>query len=429
MLTFRADPPYRGWFVLAAAFLSAMIAAGCGIHVFGLLVVAVTAEFAISRAEVNNGMIALMLGIAIWSPLVGKLLDRLSSRLVMAAGGVAIGSGLVAISQSHSLPLITLYIVGPVALGVAAAGTLASNTVVVRWFKLRRGRALGLLAISTSAAGFLLVPVVALLIEHFGWRTALLQLGLAAGGLILAVTLLGIRNRPQGTEPGFTREFGGGDNTSASPQDSDWTFRELLGNRSFWLLTIGVGLLFASDQAVMASQVPYFQDSGISLPAASMIVSCMTLSAVVGKLIVGALADRVDLRLLFLAITVAHVGLLLVYVVQPGYWLLLVFVSLMGIAVGGVYPVWTTLIAWHFGAQSFGTVMGAMVILMKPIAMLALYFIGAVHDHTGSYRQGFAVLIITVCVSAIMVSALRRPDSPPKAGRHTAGAAAPAPAK
>ena len=83
--------------------------------------------------------------------------------------------------------------------------------MVVRWFKLRRGRALGLLAISTSAAGFLLVPVVALLIEHFGWRDALLQLGLAAGALVLAITLLGIRDRPQGTEPGYDREFGTGE--------------------------------------------------------------------------------------------------------------------------------------------------------------------------------------------------------------------------
>jgi len=404
-----AQAPYRGWYVLAAAFVSALIAAGCGIHVFGLLVVAVTAEFGISRAEVNNGMIALMLGAAIWSPVVGKLLDRVSSRLVMATGGVAMGAGLVAISQSQSLALMLACIIGPIALGVAAAGTLASNTVVVRWFRLRRGRALGLLAISTSAAGFLLVPVVALLIERSGWREALLQLGLAAGGLIVAVTLLGIRNRPRGDEPGYDREFGGGEGAAAAAPESEWSFRGLLANRNFWLLTLGVGLLFASDQAIMASQVPYFQDSGISLPAASLIVSCMTFSAVVGKLIVGALADRIDLRLLFLAITVAHVGLLLVYIVQPGYWLLIASVSVMGIAVGGVYPVWTTLIAWHFGARSFGTVMGAMVILMKPIAMLALYFIGSVHDHTGSYRQGFAVLLVTVCVAALLIFALRRP--------------------
>jgi MFS family permease len=156
--------------------------------------------------------------------------------------------------------------------------------------------------------------------------------------------------------------------------------------------------------------VPYFQDLGITLSAASLIVSCMTLSAVVGKLIVGALADRVDLRWLFTGVAIAHIGLLLVYVLQPGYWLLVAFVSAMGIAVGGVYPVWTTMIAWQFGARSFGTVMGAMVIVMKPIAMLALYAVGSVRDHTGSYVQGFEIFILAVCVATILMFALRHPE-------------------
>jgi MFS family permease len=409
--------PYRGWFVLAAAFLSATIAAGCGIHIFGLFVVAVTQEFGISRAEANNGAITLMLGAAIWSPVVGQLLDRLPARLVMGIGALLLGGGLVAISQSQSLPSITVLIVGPLALGVAATGTLAANTVVVRWFRQRRGRALGLLAISSSAGGFLIVPLMAMLIEQFGWRNALLQLGLLAGGLMLAIALLGIRDRPRGDEAGVGREFGMGGSDGATMSlagdaiapEREWSYRQLFGNRNFWLLTLGVGLLFASDQALLASQVPYFQDAGISLSASAMIVSCLTLSAVGGKLIVGALADRVDLRLLFLAVAVAHIGLLLVYIIQPGYWLLLAAASTMGIAVGGVNPVWTTLIAWQFGARSFGTVMGAMVILMKPMAMLALYFIGAVYDRTGSYELGFAVFIICVCVSAGLVFAVRRP--------------------
>lgn len=376
----------------------------------GLFVVAVTQEFGISRAEANNGMIAFMLGAAIWSPVVGPMLDRLAARLVMGIGGLLLGIGLAGISQSQSLPLITTMIVGPIALGVAATGTLAANTVVVRWFSQRRGRALGLLAISSSAGGFLIVPLTALLIEQFGWRTALLQLGLLAGVLVLVIVLPGIRDRPQGDEAGFQQEFGtDGGHGSAAASESAWSFRELLGNRNFWLLTLGIGLLFGSDQAMMASQVPYFQDAGISLSASAMIVSCLTASAVGGKLIVGALADRVDLRLLFLGVAVAHIGLLLVYVIQPGYWLLLASVSVMGIAVGGVYPVWTTLIAWQFGARSFGTVMGLMVILMKPIAMLALYFIGSVYDRTGSYTMGWIVFIGAVCVAAAMVFALRRP--------------------
>ena len=89
MLTSVAGSPYRGWLVLAAAFLSAMMAVGCSSYIFGLFVVAVTREFGISRAEANNGMIALMIGAAIWAPVVGQLLDRLSARLVMSAGALA----------------------------------------------------------------------------------------------------------------------------------------------------------------------------------------------------------------------------------------------------------------------------------------------------------------------------------------------------
>jgi len=428
-----AGPPYRGWFVLAAAFLCAMVAAGCTIHIFGLFVVAVTQEFGISRAEANNGMIALMLGQAIWSPVAGRLLDRLSARLVMGIGALLLGGALVAISQSQSLPLTAALIVGPLALGYATTGTVAANTVVVRWFRQRRGRALGVLAISTSAGGFLIGPLTALLIEQFGWRNALLQLGLVAAGLVLAIALFAIRDRPRGDEAGFGREFGtgGGDGAAraAAASGREWTFGELFGNRNFWLLTIGIGLLFGSDQAVLASLVPYFQDAGISLSAGAMIVSCLTASAVGGKLIVGALADRVDLRLLFFAVAVAHVGLLLVLIVQPGYWLMLAFAATTGIAVGGVFPVWSTLIAWSFGVRSYGTVMGAMTILMKPIAMLALYFIGTVHDRTGNYEQGFVVFLVGVCVAVGFVFALRRPEEADTAQPALGGAAVPRPAE
>ena len=231
---------------------------------------------------------------------------------------------------------------------------------------------------------------------------------------ILALVLLAIRDRPRGDEAGFSREFGteGSDEGAALvarlAPERQWSYRELLGNRNFWLLALGCGLLFGSDQALLASQVPYFQDAGISLSAAAMIASCMTLSAVAGKLIVGALADRVDLRLLFFGVAVAHVELL-VFIVQPGFWGLLAFASILGIAVGGVFPLSSTLLAWLFGARSFGTVMGAKLIVMKLIAILALYFLGAVYDRTGNYDRGFAVLIVGVCLAAGCVAALRGP--------------------
>ena len=74
---------------------------------------------------------------------------------------------------SQSLGQIAFAIVGPVALAVTSAGALAGNTVTARWFQRHRGRALGILAVSTSAGGFLMTPLFAALIDNYGWRDAL----------------------------------------------------------------------------------------------------------------------------------------------------------------------------------------------------------------------------------------------------------------
>ena len=64
-----------------------------------------------------------------------------------------------------------------------------------------------------------------------------------------------------------------------------------------------------------------------------------------------------------------------------------------GMAVGGVYPVWLSLTATVFGARSYGTIMGLMALVMQPISMAAVRFVGEAHDRTGSYDFAFFVFI------------------------------------
>ena len=65
------------------------------------------------------------------------------------------------------------------------------------------------------------------------------------------------------------------------------------------------------------------------MQAAAFIVSCMTMSAIGGKLMVGYLADKIDLRFVFLGVALAHISLLTVYILQPSYWVLLFFATLL----------------------------------------------------------------------------------------------------
>jgi sugar phosphate permease len=413
---------YPGWWVHAGLFFCAAVIVGSSAYTFGLFVVPVTEELAISRGTMNNGYIAMLLGTALISPFVGRLLDRFSARIVILSGAITYAAGLVCVSLVESPLVMLIIMLIPVAYGYAACGTLAVNTVIVRWFKRRRGAALGIMAVSTSAGGFVFAPLTAMLIANLGWRTALLINAVIAVIAVFLMTVLIIRNVPRGTELGYEEEFNAADkeqrteaskngiekgSKNASKSDQIWTYAELLRNRSFWLLTLAIGLMLGSDQAMITAKVPYFMDIGIDMQSAAFIVSCMTASAICGKLLVGYLADKVDLRYVFSGVALCHVALQLVYIAAPGYWTLLIFSTLFGIAIGGVFPVWSTMLAWTFGTKNYGTVMGAMTIATKGMAVVAVRFIGEVHDETGSYVPGFAAFSVAVIISMLLVAMLK----------------------
>jgi MFS family permease len=183
--------------------------------------------------------------------------------------------------------------------------------------------------------------------------------------------------------------------------------------RNFWCIAGGAGLLMASDAAILASKIPYLLELGIDPQAASFLFACQTASAVVGKITIGLAADRVDLRKLFAAVALCHVLMLLVLIAQPSYWVLLASMSLFGVGFGGVYPLLATLTASSFGSASFGSVAGTMQLVLHPVSIVLLTFIGATHDRTGSYTFGFQVFIGIVFVSTALVAAVKLPERPP----------------
>lgn len=416
----RIFPMYTGWRVLGGCFVCAALALGFTSYIFGMFVVPVTAEFGISRATINNGMIASMIGTAIMGPIAGAILDRYPARWLFILGGVLFGGSLVLVSRSHSLAFMGFLIAVPMSIGTALCGLLGANTVVVRWFEGRRGRALGLLSLSATLGGFISQPLAAFLIAQFGWRDALAIMGIGAVSLVILVTLFMIRDRPSGNERLYDQEFKVSQSQApasvAVPTRNVWTNRQIFSNGNFWKLALGIGILFAVEQAVLASQVPFFQDMGLGLSAVALLVSIKVLSAMGGKLLVGILADKVDLRVLYIGVACSNMMLLTIYCLQPSFEILLVAVALFGIAVGGVFPLWATMLAWVFGPHSYGKVMGIMLgLIQSPLAVIALRSYGEVHDRAGSYTPAFIVSIVLVGCSIGLVWMLRIDSSEPRA--------------
>ena len=101
-----------------------------------------------------------------------------------------------------------------------------------------------------------------------------------------------------------------------------------------------------------------------------------------------------------------HFLLLAVFLMRPDYWSLLIFVSIFGAAVGGIYPVWSSLTATAFGPASIGSVLGFMAPVMQGLSIIFVSFIGEVHSRTGSYDIAFQGFMATVVMSVFFIYAM-----------------------
>lgn len=399
---------YPGWQVLAGSFLCASLSVGFTSYVFGLFLLPVTEEFGISRASFNNGVISMMIGSMIMAPLVGTLLDRLPARLLMTLGTLAFVVASFIISKAQSLAVIVATLFLLVSFSVATLGPLGANTIVVRWFKRRRGRALGILAISTSAGGFMAQPVTAHLIANYGWRSAVMMTGIGAACIFLLLITFVVRTRPTGAESGHAEEFGLVVRDGAEPAtERTWTNKDLFRSRNFWLLSVGAALFFGTEQAIMVSTASYLQDIGFDLATAALVISVKTLSAACGKFVIGFFADKVDLRILYAFVCGANVILMSAFIMQPSLPVLLGFVAVFGVAVGGITAVWTMLIAWLFGGLSYGKILGFGMVAQQICAIIALRLVGMTYDITGSYVPAFGAIIVTNLISLSLIWMLR----------------------
>lgn len=408
----RNDKIFYGWWIIAALFITQMLAVGSTVYAFGHFVKPLSGEFDVARNTINGGLMLLLVGMGLSGPLLGHLLDRYPVRAIMLSGAALMGGGMIGIALSHSLAMMGALMLLAVAPGANAIGSLTASTLAARWFSRHRGKALGLSSVATSMGGFCIVPLIAFDIEQFGWRNALLL----QGGLIIAIagllTLWLVHGRPQ--ELGLQVD---GDATATAAPASDagakqWTFAELARQPEFWQIALCVGILFGIGQALLASMVPYATDIGIGLREATLLVSALSISSVCGKLAIGAIADHVDKRWLLLAVIVCTIAQLAILIGKFDFPLLLVCCLLAGFAMGGELPLWGALVADYFGARSFGAVMGLMNPLIMVCNLGAVFAIGTAFDRLGNYDAAFMLFIGAAVLAAVLALRLQPKSAP-----------------
>ena len=374
---------FFGWYVVGGSLVAQMFVLGFFTYSVSLILPFVREEFGVTMEQVMYSLTAGTFAGMILLPIAGIILDRYSIRWLMAAGTALFAGGIWMLGNSASIAQFVIIFGLTMAIANSFAGAVASQTVVSRWFTTSRGRALGISSIGTSLGGIAIPALIAWWLHTGGWRLALENLALSVALLVLPIVILTIRGTP--AEMGLLPENG---NTPVSGDlpDPELGLRDILRDPAYWIVGISIGLLFAVYASMLASLAPYATGLGATSTQASTLIMVVAVMGLLGKLLFGFAADKINLKLgLWLAMGLVLVAFLIM-ASEPGYTLVLLAAGLLGLATGGMLPVWGAIMAKVFGLVSYGRAMGLMGPLITLLVMPSFAIVGRLYDATGSYR-------------------------------------------
>ena len=337
---------------------------------------------------------------AFLSPVCGLLIDRCGPRRVVVSGLLSMAMGLAACRVVQELWHFTVLFGVLVGLGVGLAGQVTQAALLSGWFIRRRGTIIGFAFAGMGLGVQVISPLAQHLILRTGWRQTfvVLALGTAVYAVLVYLTL---RNRPQdvGVQPYGTvqRQIGAAAPGAASPLRTPiqpWTIQQALRTREFWALAVAQLLIPTAIFPISVHQVAYLADLGFSAQLAAAILGTMGLMSSFGRLIFGALSDRLGrLSGVTLSVVCSQLGILVLLLITSSAvtWPLYLYAFFFGLGYGARGPILSAIAADLFPGPSFGTIFGLISIGYGLGGALGPWFGGYIYDLLGSYRPAFTV--------------------------------------
>jgi MFS family permease len=384
------------------------VSVGILVYCFTLFSLPWLEEFGANRRDVMITISCLQIGMGVISPLIGRSLDRFRIRNVVLLGLAALVLGLFLAQRVTALWQLWLVYATLMPMATSMMGTLASQTLVTKWFVDKRGLALGLSAMGTNVGGMVFPLIVAGWLLDMGWRDTFLQLAVVSLVLVVPLTLLVLRREPGLVVLATGGQADGAQDGVAVPRQ--WSAKEILTTSLFWLPFLALVPLNMTFGALQFNLANFARDAGLADSAGAQLVTVGSLCMLLGKLFFGTMGDRLDHRLLFWIANAVMSVALLILLYAESHAMLVLGVICMGLAGGGILPLMGVIFSARFGAESFGRVMG-FVMLNVTFGALAPVAAGWVYDLTGAYDLSLWVMLGLIIPAAIAMVKLPQPQS------------------
>jgi len=382
---------YPGWRVVGACFLAAVFCWGFGLYGHGVYLAELHRLHGWSTTQISSATTAFYLLTAALVAFVSTAIAKLGPRRVMLIGAACFGGAVALLAVITELwQLYIAYLV--MAVGAASMHVGSISNVIGLWFSEKRALALSLALNGASSGGILVTPLLVLAIAHFGFANAMLGSALLFAVLLLPVIALWIDRPPQDTAT-----------TTAAPAAAPiWTRQRALRSPAFWSVAAPFAMALTAQVGFLVHQVAFLQPM-LGRAQAGFAVAVLTVSAIAGRLMLGAIAPRIDVRR-FTAWSLASQAAALLAMIWTGEaWALYVACAVYGLSAGNLITLPSLVIQREFEAASFGMLVALSWAITQFTYAFGPGLLGVIRDASGDYAAALGFCIALKIVAAVLI--------------------------
>jgi MFS family permease len=389
-----------GWVIVAAGALITCVAFGA-MFALPVYLQPMADDTGWSRAGISGAMTVgfIVMGVAGFG--WGTLSDRIGARPVVLIASILLGCGLFLASRASELLHFQLAYGGLIgAAGGAYFAPLISTTLA--WFDKNRSLAVSLVSIGAGVAPMIVTPLASVLIETHGWRSAMLMIAIGAWAILIPASFL-IRRAPQ-SAPVAAPD----DGTAPAPRPA--SAFAALRTPQFAVLAFVFFLCCGAHSGPIFHTVSYAMICGASALAAASIYSVEGVAGLFGRVIFGVLADRIGVKRVIVGGLVLQAAGIYTYIYITQLTEFYMLAAVLGMAYGGVMPLYAVLARDYFEPRVMGTVLGGITMTSSIGMAFGPVGGGWIFDTFGDYHWLYVSSAAIGIAAAAMALAFPRPS-------------------
>ncbi|MFC1977991.1 MFS transporter [Chloroflexota bacterium] len=407
---------FYGWIIVGVMAVVGAFTPAMATLNFGLFIKIMGDELGIGRSMFGWAITTRQVAGSASGPILGRLIDRFGSRVILVIATVLTGAGMVGLSFTvQSWQLVLMFgIMGITGFGVPG-GALVTSIPIFKWFVHNRGKAVSFSSLGIPLGALIFIPLTQILITSRGWREAWIILAVITMAVVVPLSLIFVRRQPEdmGLQPD------GSSSTHDHPLDTDspvtvrdeiaWTAHEAVHTGAFWRLVVAFSFMFLAMGSVGLHRIPAFMDRGLDPRLISYATAFDATMAGTSMFISGLLVRRFPAR--FVGVVSFSLLAMATVLTIHAYSLPIMFLSMaiFGFGIGGMTFSSSFLWAEYYGRHHLGSIRGIVAPITLIVGGIGPPLAGYIRDTTGRYDPMWWTSVGLMALSAVILVTTQAP--------------------